>query len=145
MILISYIFINFKYEYEKEMEKSYRNSLVKSFKKQIDDGYFSLILVDCINDKTEYYQPMWSYAKQKGFEVSALTFSIFINNSFLHIKSIFGVLWKNVEKQYYKIELLLPISITSSFVFIKIIYKNLGIHRISRLWSCCLCHSKRSW
>lgn len=98
MMLISYIFINFKYEYEKEMEKSYRNSLVKSFKKQIDDGYFSLILVDCINDKTEYYQPMWSYAKQKGFEVSALTFSIFINNSFLHIKSIFGVLRKNVEK-----------------------------------------------
>ena len=133
MILISYIFINFKYEYEKEMEKSYRNSLVKSFKKQIDDGYFSLILVDCINDKTEYYQPMWSYAKQKGFEVSALTFSIVINNSFLHIKSIFSVLRKNVEKEYCEMELLLPVTITSSFVFIKIIYKNLGIHRISRL------------
>jgi len=58
-----------KYEYEEEMEKMYVASLIKSFKKQIDDGYFSLILVDCINDKTEHYQPMWSYAKQKGFEV----------------------------------------------------------------------------
>ena len=71
--MITCIFVNLKYEYEKEMEKSYRTSLVKSFKKQIDDGYFSLILVDCINDKTEYYQPMWSYAKQKGFEVSSST------------------------------------------------------------------------
>ena len=98
-MLISYILINFKYEYEKEMEKSYRNSLVKSFKKQIDDGYFSLILVDCINDKTDYYQPMWSYAKQKGFEVSALTFSIFINNSFLHGRHIFDIIPKYVEKE----------------------------------------------
>ena len=79
---MSYILINFQYEYEKEMEQSYRNSLVKSFKKQIDDGYFSLILVDCINDKTDYYQPMWSYAKQKGFEVSTLMFSIVVNNLF---------------------------------------------------------------
>ena len=62
-----------KYEYEEEMEKSYRASLVKSFKKQIDDGYFSMILVDCINDKTDHYQPIWSYAKQKGFEVSTFT------------------------------------------------------------------------
>ena len=58
-----------KYEYEEEMEKLYQASLIKSFKKQIDDGYFSFILVDCINDKTEHYQPMLSYAKQKGFEV----------------------------------------------------------------------------
>ena len=65
---------NLKYEYEEEMEKMYQASLVKSFKKQIDDGYFSLILVDCINDKTEHYQQMWSYAKQKGFEVSKTSF-----------------------------------------------------------------------
>ena len=90
-----FIFINFKYEYEKEMEKSYRNSLLKSFKKQIDDGYFSLILVDCINDKTDYYQPMWSYAKQKGFEVSTLTLSISTNNSFLHGR-IYLVVFQNV-------------------------------------------------
>ena len=69
-----------KYEYEEEMEKSYRASLVKSFKKQIDDGYFSMILVDCINDKTDHYQPIWSYAKQKGFEVSTFTLNPAIIN-----------------------------------------------------------------
>jgi YLP motif-containing protein 1 len=51
------------------MEKVYQASLIKAFKKQVDDGYFPFILVDSINDKTEHYQPMWSYAKQKGFEV----------------------------------------------------------------------------
>ena len=70
---ITQIYFSKKYEYEEEMEKSYRASLVKSFKKQIDDGYFSMILVDCINDKTDHYQPIWSYAKQKGFEVSTFT------------------------------------------------------------------------
>ncbi|XP_059096221.1 YLP motif-containing protein 1-like isoform X2 [Tigriopus californicus] len=57
------------YEYEPELEPNFRQSLVKSFKKQIDDGYFSFIMVDCINDKTEHFEEMWSYAKQKGFEV----------------------------------------------------------------------------
>ena len=78
--MISYI--NLQYEYEKELEKSYRASLLKSFRKQIDDGYFSLILVDCINDKTEYYQPMWSYAKQKGFEVNLIQIDVEIELRF---------------------------------------------------------------
>ncbi len=56
------------------MEDSYRASLTKSFKKQIDDGYFSFVIVDCINNKTKHYEEMWSYAKQKGFEVSKIWF-----------------------------------------------------------------------
>ncbi len=51
------------------MEDIYRQSLVKSFKKQVDDGYFTFLIVDCINDKTKHYSEMWSYAKQRGFEV----------------------------------------------------------------------------
>lgn len=58
-----------EYEYEAELEDSYRASLVKSFKKQVDDGYFDFIMVDCINNLTKHYEEMWSYAKQKGFEV----------------------------------------------------------------------------
>ena len=63
------LWLYFQYEFEAEMEDIYRTSLIKSFKKQIDDGYFSFIMVDCINSKTSHYQEMWSYAKQKGFEV----------------------------------------------------------------------------
>nr|XP_015834690.1 PREDICTED: YLP motif-containing protein 1 isoform X1 [Tribolium castaneum] len=57
------------YEYEAEMEESYRTSLIKSFKKTITDGYFSFIIVDNVNDKVKYFGEMWSYAKQYGFQV----------------------------------------------------------------------------
>ena len=74
MCVIKYLYtfnLFFQYEYEAELEDTYRASLIKSFKKQIDDGYFSFIMVDCINNLTKHYEEMWSYAKQKGFEVRA--------------------------------------------------------------------------
>jgi adenylate kinase family enzyme len=57
------------YEFEAEMEESYRTSLIKSFKKTVTDGYFSFIIVDNINDKVKYFGEMWSFAKQNGFQV----------------------------------------------------------------------------
>lgn len=57
------------YEYEECMEASYRQSLMKSFKKTITDGYFNFIIVDNINDKVKYFGEMWSFAKQNGFQV----------------------------------------------------------------------------
>lgn len=57
------------YEYEEGMEASYRNSLFKSFKKTITDGYFPFIIVDNVNDKVKYFGEMWSFAKQNGFQV----------------------------------------------------------------------------
>ncbi|KAG8198182.1 hypothetical protein JTE90_006927 [Oedothorax gibbosus] len=59
----------FKYEYEAEMEETYRSSLFKSFKKTIDDRFFPFIIVDAINNKTKHYEQYWSYAKPRGFEV----------------------------------------------------------------------------
>lgn len=60
------------YEYEAEMEESYRTSFVKSFKKTITDGYFPFVIVDNVNDKVKYFGEMWSFAKQNGFQVSYL-------------------------------------------------------------------------
>ncbi|CAH0560761.1 unnamed protein product [Brassicogethes aeneus] len=57
------------YEYEKEMENTYRTSLTKSFKKTITDGYFPFIIVDNVNEKVKYFGEMWSFAKQNGFQV----------------------------------------------------------------------------
>lgn len=57
------------YEYEAEMEESYRSSFVKSFKKTITDGYFPFVIVDNVNDKVKYFGEMWSFAKQNGFQV----------------------------------------------------------------------------
>jgi YLP motif-containing protein 1 len=57
------------------MEPSYRQSLTKSFKKQIDDGYFNFIIVDSVNERSSYYAEMWSYAKQNGFEVEIFEYA----------------------------------------------------------------------
>ena len=61
-----------EYEFEAEMEDSYRRNLVKSFKKQIDNCLFSFIIIDANNDKVRYFEEMWSYAKSKGFQVKLL-------------------------------------------------------------------------
>nr|XP_031840024.1 uncharacterized protein LOC116430258 isoform X3 [Nomia melanderi] len=57
------------YEYEEAMEQSYVISLVKAFKKNITDGFFNFIILDCINEKISDYEEMWSFAKTKGFKV----------------------------------------------------------------------------
>lgn len=58
-----------EYEYESGVEPHYRGSLLKAFKKTISDGFFSFIIVDSVNEKTKDYEEMWSFAKQKGFQV----------------------------------------------------------------------------
>lgn len=59
------------YEYELEMEETYRNSMLKTFKKTLDDGFFPFIIIDTINDKVRHFDQFWSAAKTKGFEVSS--------------------------------------------------------------------------
>lgn len=64
------------YEYEEAMEQSYITSLVKAFKKNITDGFFNFIILDCINEKISDYEEMWSFAKTKGFKVIILNIII---------------------------------------------------------------------
>ncbi|BFZ11509.1 hypothetical protein BsWGS_14548 [Bradybaena similaris] len=58
-----------EYEYEQALEDSYRQSLLKSFKKNIDDGFFPFIIVDATNERVSHFSEFWSYAKSKGFQV----------------------------------------------------------------------------
>ena len=58
-----------EYEYDADLEKSYRASLQKVFKKTVDDGFFHFIIVDCVNSRTEHYDEMCSYASSRGFKV----------------------------------------------------------------------------
>ncbi|KAL3265982.1 hypothetical protein HHI36_010171 [Cryptolaemus montrouzieri] len=68
------------YEFEAEMEESYRTSLMRSFKKTITDGYFPFIIVDNVNDKVKYFGEMWSFAKQNGFQVYICQMDLDIQN-----------------------------------------------------------------
>lgn len=64
-----------KYEYDATMEKSYRDSLIKSFKKTIIDGFFNFVIVDCINNELKHYEEMWLFAKQKNWQVLELIYT----------------------------------------------------------------------
>ena len=72
MCLDDYFDVDGVYEYEPEMEESYRASFLKSFKKTVDGNLFSFILVDAVHNKVSQFREFWSYAKQNGFEVGHL-------------------------------------------------------------------------
>lgn len=57
------------YKYDPVMVDRYRNSLYKTFRKTVDDGFFPFIIVDAIHNKVRHFDKIWSYAKQKGFQV----------------------------------------------------------------------------
>ena len=40
-----------EYEYDPALESAYRSSMFKLFNKTLDEGYFSLVVVDAINSK----------------------------------------------------------------------------------------------
>jgi len=58
-----------EHEYDPKQEQSYKFSMLRSFKKQIDDRFFSFIIIDAVLDKMAYIEEFWSYAKQHGFQV----------------------------------------------------------------------------
>lgn len=58
-----------EYEYEPEMEDTYRSGMLKTFKKTLDDGFFPFIILDSIHDRVRHFEQFWSAAKTKGFEV----------------------------------------------------------------------------
>jgi hypothetical protein len=59
----------FVYEYESEMESCYRASLLKTFKKTIDDRLFPFIIIDAVNELVGYIEDFYNYAAKNGFVV----------------------------------------------------------------------------
>lgn len=58
-----------KFDYDPELEPTYRHELFKLFKRQIDEGFFSVILLDCINERIEQFSQFYQYAKINRFQV----------------------------------------------------------------------------
>ena len=57
-----------EYVYEAEMEDLYKASVLKAFRKTIDQGLDKLIIFDAQNVKVADFEDMWKYAKIKGYE-----------------------------------------------------------------------------
>ncbi|KAL3845983.1 hypothetical protein ACJIZ3_003386 [Penstemon smallii] len=61
-----------EYFYEPEMEEAYRASMLKAFKKTLDEGVFSFVIVDDRNLRVADYAQFWATAKRSGYEVYLL-------------------------------------------------------------------------
>lgn len=56
-----------KYEYDPCLDETYQRSLIKSFKKTIDDNLFNFLIVDMVNQKVAKINEMYLYANTHGF------------------------------------------------------------------------------
>ncbi|KAJ6844456.1 uncharacterized protein M6B38_292680 [Iris pallida] len=61
-----------EYCYEPEMEEAYRSSMLKAFKKTLEDGNFTFIIVDDRNLRVADFAQFWAIAKRSGYEVYML-------------------------------------------------------------------------
>ncbi|XP_051123126.1 uncharacterized protein LOC127246010 isoform X2 [Andrographis paniculata] len=58
-----------EYCYEPEMEEAYRSSMLKAFKKTLDEGNFPFVIVDDRNLRVADFAQFWATAKRSGYEV----------------------------------------------------------------------------
>ncbi|CAL1368183.1 unnamed protein product [Linum trigynum] len=58
-----------EYCYEPEMEEVYRESMLKAFKKTLEEGSFRLVIVDDRNLRVADFAQFWAIAKRSGYEV----------------------------------------------------------------------------
>ncbi|KAL3640617.1 hypothetical protein CASFOL_015585 [Castilleja foliolosa] len=61
-----------EYCYEPEMEEAYRSSMLKAFKKTLDEGTFPFVIVDDRNLRVADFAQFWATAKRSGYEVYLL-------------------------------------------------------------------------
>uniref|UniRef100_A0A0E0CHV8 YLP motif-containing protein 1 n=1 Tax=Oryza meridionalis TaxID=40149 RepID=A0A0E0CHV8_9ORYZ len=61
-----------EYCYEPEMEETYRSSMLNAFKKTLDEGNFTFVIVDDRNLRVADFAQFWASAKKSGYEVYLL-------------------------------------------------------------------------
>ncbi|KAK9925940.1 hypothetical protein M0R45_023198 [Rubus argutus] len=61
-----------EYCYEPEMEEAYRLSMLKAFKKTLEDSVFTFVIVDDRNLRVAEFAQFWAIAKSSGYEVYIL-------------------------------------------------------------------------
>ncbi|KAL1334102.1 hypothetical protein HN51_062979 [Arachis hypogaea] len=61
-----------EYCYEPEMEEAYRSSMLKAFKKTVEEGSFTFVIVDDRNLRVADFAQFWATAKRSGYEVYIL-------------------------------------------------------------------------
>lgn len=73
------------YEFDAEMEETYTQYLLKSFKKTLLDNLYDCVIVDCKNTSLLYLAEFHTIAKTKFFTVSAII--VLFTRRFVEISS----------------------------------------------------------
>ncbi|KAF8037273.1 hypothetical protein BT93_B0244 [Corymbia citriodora subsp. variegata] len=61
-----------EYCYEPEMEEAYRSSMLKAYKKTVEEGTFTFVIVDDRNLRVADFAQFWAIGKTSGYEVYIL-------------------------------------------------------------------------
>ncbi|XP_010550653.1 PREDICTED: uncharacterized protein LOC104821457 [Tarenaya hassleriana] len=61
-----------EYCYEPEMEEAYRSSMLKAFKRTLEEGVFTFVIVDDRNLRVADFAQYWATAKRSGYEAYIL-------------------------------------------------------------------------
>ncbi|KAK9684604.1 hypothetical protein RND81_10G220300 [Saponaria officinalis] len=61
-----------EYCYEPEMEEAYRSSMLKAFKKTLEEGVYTFVIVDDRNLRVADFAQFWATAKRSGYEAYVL-------------------------------------------------------------------------
>ena len=62
-----------EYEFDPDMEDAYRESFLKSFKKQTENCHFSFIVVDAVFDRAQHVDEFCTAAKVHAYQVDDVT------------------------------------------------------------------------
>ncbi|XP_055544894.1 uncharacterized protein LOC129729984 isoform X2 [Wyeomyia smithii] len=61
------------YKYDGDMEEVYMQNLVKAFKRTITEKLYNFIIVDCVNERLQYYNEFHNFGRSNGFKVYTCT------------------------------------------------------------------------
>ncbi|XP_062556485.1 YLP motif-containing protein 1-like isoform X2 [Armigeres subalbatus] len=62
-----------EYEFDSEMEEEYMKNLIKAFKRTITERLYNFVIVDCVNERLEYYNEFHNFGRSNGFKVFTCT------------------------------------------------------------------------
>ncbi|PON34679.1 YLP motif-containing protein [Parasponia andersonii] len=86
-----------EYCYEPEMEEAYRSSMLKAFKKTLEEGDFTFIIVDDRNLRVADFSQFWAIAKSSGYEVYVLEAS-YKDPAGCAARNVHGFMLEDIEK-----------------------------------------------
>ncbi|KAI4303884.1 hypothetical protein MLD38_039469 [Melastoma candidum] len=86
-----------EYCYEPEMEEAYRSSMLKAYRKIVEEGTFTFIIVDDRNLRVADFAQFWAIGKSSGYEVYILE-ATYKDPEGCAARNIHGFTFDNIQK-----------------------------------------------